>query len=88
MINPLVHGCGKHLPLHFLLQLRRQINRVGDTVEKEEKTVKSFLNSNFTFDTDLNHNMKASTLFDLILGSKECKIEEKNASPQPFLPCL
>lgn len=51
-----------------------------NTLEKEEKTVKSFLNSNFTFDTDLNHKMKASTLFDLILGSKECKIEEKNAS--------
>jgi hypothetical protein len=52
----------------------------SNTLEKEEKTVKSFLNRNFTFDTDLNHKMKASTLFDLILASKECKIEEKNAS--------
>lgn len=52
----------------------------NNTLGEEEKTVKSFLNSNFTFDTDLNHKMKASTLFDIIVASKECNIKEKNAS--------
>ncbi len=42
----------------------------------EESQVKKFLKSKYTIDDDINHKMKASALYDIIISSKIVKIDE------------
>jgi hypothetical protein len=44
-------------------------------VSSEENLVKKYLNSKYTFDDDINHKMKASSLYDIIINSKVVKID-------------
>lgn len=41
----------------------------------EENQVKKFLNSKYEVDDDINHKMKASTLYDIIINAKAVKID-------------
>ena len=55
-------------------------NNVNNKISSEENYVKQFLNSKYTFDDDINHKMKASTLYDIIINSKVVKIENDKMS--------
>lgn len=55
-------------------------NDANNMASSEENQVKKFLNSKYTIDNDLNHKMKASTLYDLIINSKVVKIDNDKVS--------
>lgn len=44
-------------------------------VSSEENQVKKYFNSKYTIDDDVNHKMKASTLYDIIINSNAVKID-------------
>jgi hypothetical protein len=50
-------------------------NQINDITSNEENIVKKFLNSKYTIDDDINHKMKASTLYDIIINSNIVKID-------------
>ncbi len=52
----------------------------NNLVNSEESQVKKFLESNYTIDNDINHKMKASTLYDIILNSNFIKIDKDKMS--------
>ena len=55
-------------------------NDSNNIASSEENQVKKFLNSKYTIDDDVNHKMKASTLYDIIINSKIVKIENEKIS--------
>lgn len=50
-------------------------NNSNNIVSSEENEVKKFLKNNYTIDNDINHKMKASTLYELIINSNVVKID-------------
>jgi hypothetical protein len=55
-------------------------NGSNNIVSSEENLVKKFLNSKYNIDNDINHKMKASTLYDLIINSNVVKIDNDKIS--------
>lgn len=55
-------------------------NNAINIASSEENQVKKFLNSKYIIDNDINHKMKASILYDLIVNSKVVKIENNKVS--------
>lgn len=57
------------------IEFANKHNNSNNMVSSEENLVKKFLNSKYTFDDDINHKMKASALYDIIINSKVVKID-------------
>lgn len=62
------------------IEFSNKHNNANNIVSSEENLVKKFLNSKYTFDDDINHKMKASTLYDIIINSKVVKIDNDKVS--------
>jgi hypothetical protein len=57
------------------IEFANKHNNSNNMVSSEENLVKKYLNSKYTFDDDINHKMKASSLYDIIINSKVVKID-------------
>ena len=55
-------------------------NDSNNIASSEENQVKKFLNSKYTIDDDINHKMKASILYDIIINSNIVKIDNDKIS--------
>ena len=55
-------------------------NDSNNIASSEENQVKKFLHNNYTIDDDINHKMKASTLYDIIINSNVIKIDNDKIS--------
>jgi hypothetical protein len=55
-------------------------NDTNNISTSEEQQVKKFLHSKYIIDDDINHKMKASILYDLIINSNVVKIDNDKIS--------
>lgn len=62
------------------IEFSNKHNGTNNISSTEETQVKKFLDKNYNIDDDINHKMKASTLYDIIITSKVVKIENDKLS--------
>lgn len=62
------------------IEFSNKHNDSNNIASSEENQVKKFIHGKYTIDDDINHKMKASTLYDIIINSKVIKIDNDKIS--------
>ena len=63
-----------------MIELIQTKTKINASLIEEAKTVKSFLNDRYKISSDINHRMKASVIYDIIIKNESCKIDKLKIS--------
>ena len=63
-----------------MIELIQTKHKFNASLIEEAKTVKSFLKNRYKISSDINHKMKASVIYDIIIKDESCIIDKLKIS--------